>query len=152
MGKPIYGTDGEFFLGSKEFARVYAENEEARRKGGASVPHYAAALVLDMIGDKNLAIDQEPHSLDFAPRLVKEVWSVARGLKANVFRNRVGRAVLDDHLPLNNAGIPAIDIIDFDYPAWHTSHDLPDQCSAASLSQVGRVVSAWLALPRSPRR
>ncbi len=144
----IYGRDGEFFLGSKEFARLYVEQTENRRNG----PRYVAALVLDMIGDKDLAIDQEPHSLDFAPRLVQEVWSVARGLRSRVFRNRVGRAVLDDHLPLNNAGIPAIDIIDFDYPHWHTSGDLPEQCSAASLEQVGKVVTAWLALPRSSSR
>ena len=144
----IYGQDGEFFLGSKEFARVYAKAAESRRGG----PRYVAGLVLDMIGDKNLAIDQEPHSLNFATKLVQDVWSVARRLKAPAFRNRVGRAVLDDHLPLNNAGIPAIDIIDFDYPQWHTSHDLPEQCSGASLEQVGKVVTAWLALPRSPRR
>ena len=52
--------------------------------------------------------------------------------------------------------VPAIDLIDFEYGPgnryWHTSHDLPEQCSAASLEQVGKVVTAWLALPRSKRR
>jgi Peptidase family M28 len=144
----VYGQDGEYFLGSKAFARAYVEEVDARKPRS----RYVAGIVLDMIGDKDLEIDQEPNSLDLAPRLVQEVWAVARRLKVPAFRNRVGRAVLDDHLPLNNAGIPAIDIIDFDYPHWHTAGDLPEQCSADSLDQVGRVVTAWLARPRSRRR
>jgi hypothetical protein len=144
----VYGggqnQDGEYFLGSKAFAKKYADDVEARR-----VRHrYAAGLVLDMVGDSDLAIDQEPNSLNFAPGLVREVWAVARQLNAKAFRPRVGRSVLDDHLPLNDGGIPAIDLIDFDYPYWHTSQDLPEKCSAESLEQVGRVVTAWLAQPR----
>lgn len=137
----VYGRDGEYFLGSKEFARAYANAVDARKTRN----RYVAGLVLDMVGGRDLQINKEPYSLDFAPRLVDEVWSVARRLKANAFHNRPGRAVLDDHLPLNNAGIPAIDIIDFDYPHWHTSQDLPENCSGASLAEVGRVVTAWLA-------
>ena len=142
----VYSEVGEYCLGSKAFARAYSESLETHPGGS----RYAAALVLDMIGDKTLAIEQEQYSLNFAPRLVQEVWSVARRLKAGVFRNRVGPAVNDDHLPLNNAGIPAIDLIDFrPPPTWHMPHDLPDRCSAASLEQVGRVVTAWLTLPRA---
>ena len=52
----------------------------------------------------------------------------------------------DDHLPLNEvAGIPTIDIIDFEYPFWHKADDLPENCSAESLEEVGQVVTAWLA-------
>ena len=118
----------------------------------AASRQYVAGIVLDMVGDKDLKIDQEPNSLNLAPKLVRDVWAVARPLKATAFRDRVGRAVLDDHLPLNNAGIPAIDIIDFDYPYWHTADDLPENCSAASLAQVGRVVTAWLNKPPPRRR
>ena len=143
----VYGREGEYFLGSKAFARNYAETRDEKDSA-----EYVAALVLDMIGDRNLGIDQEPHSIELAPQLVQDVWAVARRLKASAFRNRVGRAVLDDHLPLNNAGIPAIDIIDFDYPHWHTSRDVPENCSGASLAQVGRVVTAWLAQPRRQGR
>jgi glutaminyl-peptide cyclotransferase len=144
----VYDQEGDYFLGSKEFARKYAEVD--RTKGGQ--PHYVAALVLDMIGDKDLLINQEPYSLEFAPNLVRSVWSVATRLRAKSFKTRVGQAVMDDHLPLNNAGIPAIDIIDFDYPHWHTAKDTPDKCSAESLEEVGRVVTAWLALPKTTRR
>src|SRR5205823_2522824 len=108
----VYGEDGEYFLGSKAFARAYAE-DLATRPGA---PRYDAGLVLDMVGDADLTIAREPTSLDLAPRLVQEVWSVAWRLRAPAFRDRRGRGVLDDHLPLNRAGIPAIDVIDFDYP------------------------------------
>lgn len=148
----VYGPGqdyvGEFFLGSKAFARAYAQS---RRSADRKTPRYAFGIVLDMVGDKELTIDQEPHSLDFAHRLVRDVWSVARGLKVRQFRDRIGPAVNDDHLPLNNGGIPSIDIIDFDYRFWHTAQDIPENCSAASLEAVGKVVTAWLNKPK-PRR
>jgi len=148
----IYGAGdnfaGEFFLGSKEFGRLYAVGVE----GKTLTYRYDAGIVLDMVGDKDLQIDQEGHSLNLAPDLVREVWAVAKRLNVKAFRGRTGKAVNDDHLPLNNAGIPAIDLIDFDYPYWHTSQDLPDKCSAYSLEQVGRVVVGWLATPRKRTR
>jgi hypothetical protein len=145
----VYSENGEYCLGSKEFARVYSQDVETRR----TKSRYAAALVLDMVADKNLSLQQEQYSLNLAYPLVQEVWSVARRLKASAFHHRVGPAVSDDHLPLNNGGIRAIDIIDFrPPPTWHTSQDVPENCSAASLEQVGKVVSAWLTLPRSQRR
>ncbi len=105
-----------------------------------------------MVGDRDLAIDQEENSVNLAPGLVREIWTVARELKARAFRQRVGQAIQDDHLPLNNAGIPTIDLIDFDYRHWHTSHDVPENCAPASLEQVGKVVTAWLGMPRRQRR
>ena len=144
----VYGQgqnqNGEYFLGAKEFARLYADGVDTRRLKY----RYAAGIVLDMVGDRDLKIDQEENSVNLAHGLVRDVWAVARRLNASAFRPRVGMAVLDDHLPLNNAGIPSIDIIDFDYPYWHTSQDLPERCSAASLEQVGRVVTAWLSQPK----
>jgi Zn-dependent M28 family amino/carboxypeptidase len=143
-----FDTQGEYFLGSKAFARAYVEDVEAR----GSKSRYAAGLVLDMVGGKNLQINQEPNSLNLAPSLVHEVWNVARQLKAKGFKTRIGREVLDDHLALNNAGIPSIDLIDFDYPYWHKAEDLPKNCSADSLAEVGRVVTSWLAQPRRTGR
>jgi Zn-dependent M28 family amino/carboxypeptidase len=148
----VYGkhpdTQGEYFLGSKEFSRKYVEDVDAR---GAK-QRYVAGIVLDMIGGRKLTINQEPNSLNLAPNLVRDVWTVARQLRAGSFRNRVGREVLDDHLALNNAGIPAIDIIDFDYAYWHKADDLPKNCSAESLAEVGRVMTAWLAQPKRRAR
>lgn len=148
----VYGggnqQTGDYFLGSRAYANAYADARDAKK----IKYRYVAALVLDMIGDRNLQIDKEPHSLDLQLWLVNDIWAVAKRLKATAFRNRIGRAVNDDHLPLNEGGIPAIDIIDFDYPHWHTASDLPDQCSAESLEQVGKVVTAWLAQPKRRRR
>jgi glutaminyl-peptide cyclotransferase len=52
--------------------------------------------------------------------------------------------MLDDHTPFLEAGIPAVDIIDFDYPYWHTVEDTPDKVSAASLQAVGETLQAWI--------
>ncbi len=147
----VYGDRprrGEYFLGSWAFARSYAKQVE--RRGNKT--RYVAGILLDMVGGQNLQIKREPNSMQFAPALVREVWAVARQVNAKSFVNDVGREVLDDHLPLNDAGIPTIDLIDFDYPFWHKADDLPENCSAESLAEVGRVLTAWLALPHRARR
>src|SRR5262249_651787 len=139
----VYENVGEYFLGSKAFSRAYASARQSNRLKY----HYAAGFVLDMVGGQNLSIKQEPYSLDFAPELVRDVWNIAAGLGANGFKREVGVHVRDDHLPMNDARIRTIDIIDFDYEFWHRAGDLPEACSAESLSEVGRVVTSWLALP-----
>ncbi len=143
----VYGNNprsGEYFLGSKYFAQVYADQVDRRR----TPVRYVAGMVLDMVGGKNLQINQEPNSMNLAPDIVREVWAIANRQGARSFRFREGREVLDDHLALNNVGIPTIDIIDFDYPYWHKADDLPENCSAESLAEVGRVVTTWLMQPR----
>jgi glutaminyl-peptide cyclotransferase len=147
----VYGDrprKGEYFLGSWAFARDYAKQIEQRD----FKTRYVAGILLDMVGGKDLQIKREPNSMEFAPALVREVWAVAKQVKAKSFVNDVGREVLDDHLPLNDSGIPTIDIIDFEYPFWHKADDLPENCSAESLAEVGRVLTAWLAQPRRTSR
>ena len=53
--------------------------------------------------------------------------------------------ILDDHSPFNAIGIPTIDLIDFDFPAWHTAGDTMDKLSAESLQIVGAVTPYYLA-------
>jgi glutaminyl-peptide cyclotransferase len=147
----VYGDrprKGEYFLGSWAFARDYAKQIEQRDYK----TRYVAGILLDMVGGKDLQIKREPNSMEFAPALVREVWAVAKQVNAKSFVNDVGREVLDDHLPLNDSGIPTIDIIDFEYPFWHKADDLPENCSAESLAEVGRVLTAWLAQPRRTSR
>ena len=61
------------------------------------------------------------------------------------FVPRVKHEIQDDHVPLHDlGGIPICDVIDFDYPPWHTQGDTPDKCSAASLAKVGWVIREWL--------
>ncbi len=140
---------GEYFLGSDHFAQVYSQAVSRR----SSRIRYGAGLVLDMVGGRDLRIKKEPKSVRAAPQLMTEVWGVARALNVSAFRSEYGQEVMDDHLALIRAGIPAIDIIDFEYPYWHKADDLPENCSAASLAAVGRVVTGWLMLPpRTPPR
>lgn len=140
----VYGRTGEYFLGSKAFARAYAQG----RRNGRVKYRYSAGILLDMVGGRNLSIKREPYSVKLAPRLVEEVWRVAESIGARAFQREFGREVMDDHLALNDGGIPTIDLIDFDYAHWHLASDLPEQCSPESLAEVGRVVTAWLAVPR----
>jgi len=106
------------------------------------------AIVIDMIGDANLTIPQEPNSLRYAPDLVGRVYDAAEALGyESKFPRRKQASVFDDHIPLNRAGIPAIDLIDFEYPEaprpgrfWHTLEDTVDKCSPYSLKAVGEVL------------
>jgi Zn-dependent M28 family amino/carboxypeptidase len=125
-----------YFFGSEHFARTYRKERPKHR--------YVAAVLLDMIAGKNARFPAEWNSLSKAGALVQEIWSLAAELKCQAFQNRAGTAVLDDHLALNDAGIPAVDIIDFDYPHWHRLSDVPANCSKESLSEVARVLSVWL--------
>jgi glutaminyl-peptide cyclotransferase len=146
----VFGNNprvGEYFLGSKEFARVYSRQVGRKQ----TKMRYGAGFVLDMVGGRNLRIKLEPNSLESAPQLVYDVWAVARALGVKSFRNERGREVMDDHLALNEVGIPTIDIIDFEYPYWHKADDLPENCSPDSLADVSRVVLTWLKQPPKTR-
>ncbi len=119
----------DWLLGSKAFVA----GMQARPK---------AMVLLDMVGQENLSIPMESYS---DPALRQAIWSTAARLGyGSVFVARTGYSIEDDHLPFINAGIPAADIIDIDYPYWHTTSDLPEHVSARSLQIVGEVVSAWV--------
>jgi hypothetical protein len=134
----VFDREDEYFLGSKHFGQQY------RKARGKS--RYVAAVLLDMVGGKGARFPMEQNSWAWAGPLVKEVWAVAGDLGCTAFRgdefSKV--AVEDDHVALNRAGIPAIDIIDFDYKHWHRLTDVPENCSGESLEQVARVLSVWL--------
>ncbi|HOJ23259.1 MAG TPA: M28 family peptidase, partial [Armatimonadota bacterium] len=98
------------------------------------------AILLDMVGDADLRIPRERYSHEQARAIVDKVWQAAAELGYSQFSASIGPAIYDDHLPLLRKGIPAIDIIDFDYPYWHTLQDTPDKCSPTSLKIVGDVV------------
>jgi len=94
-------------------------------------------IVIDMIGDADLSIPKELNSRDAAPQLLGTVFQTARRLGHGAFDDRYGQRIVDDHLPFISQGIPAIDLIDFDYPYWHTTSDVAAHCGADSLLQVG---------------
>ena len=101
-----------------------------------------AVVVIDMIGDTDLNIYREQSS---DQTITDAIWQTAANLGyENSFINEVKYNILDDHLPFLEAGIPAIDIIDFDYPYWHTTLDTADKISAQSLAIVGNTLLSWL--------
>jgi hypothetical protein len=100
------------------------------------------ALLVDMVGDKDLRIYREAISERYASDLNDYIWQIASEQESMVFIDAVKDTVSDDHIPLLSRGIKTIDIIDFDYPYWHTQQDTPDKCSAESLGEVGRVLVA----------
>jgi Zn-dependent M28 family amino/carboxypeptidase len=113
---------------------------EVARKTG-TLKSLRALILLDMIGDRNLNIRREENS---TPWLTDIVWGVARKLGHQAHFITESMAVEDDHLHFLKAGVPSLDIIDLDYPAWHTAQDTLDAVSARSLQIVGDVVVAAL--------
>jgi hypothetical protein len=105
---------------------------------GDYCPRYA--VVIDMIGDSDLAIPIELNSVSASPDVVRKVWNAAERVGAERFVDRRGPSVFDDHIPLIWAGIPTALVIDFDYAHWHTLEDTPDKCSPSSLAEVGSVL------------
>jgi glutaminyl-peptide cyclotransferase len=104
--------------------------------------HPRAAIIVDMVGDANLNIYIERNS---NAALVSEIWGQAAQLGfGQEFIPSIKYSMEDDHTPFLKAGIPAVDIIDFDYPYWHTAADTPDKVSPKSLEIVGETLSAWL--------
>jgi Zn-dependent M28 family amino/carboxypeptidase len=118
---------------------------EAARTSG-SLKSIRAFILLDMIGDRSLTIRRDPNSTRW---LTDVIWATAHKLGHRQFMDEE-MAIEDDHLPFLKAGVPAVDIIDLDYAAWHTPQDTIDAISARSLQIVGDVVVA--ALPQIESR
>ena len=113
---------------------------EAAQKSG-TLKSLRALVLLDMIGDKDLVIRRDATS---TPWLVDIVWATAAKIgHRSIFSNEL-TTIDDDHVPFITAGIPAVDIIDLEYDAWHTAADTLDNVSAKSLQIVGDVVLAAL--------
>ncbi len=130
------GTDNTY--GSRHYV-------EAARKSG-SLKSIRALILLDMIGDRDLTIRRESNSTRW---LTDIVWATARKLGHAQFMDEE-TTVEDDHIPFVKAGVPALDIIDLDYPHWHTPKDTIEAISARSIQIVGDVVVA--ALPQIEAR
>jgi Zn-dependent M28 family amino/carboxypeptidase len=105
---------------------------------------YTVGIVADMIGDADLAVFHEGNSVLDAPDLTRSVWDTAKMLDEGAFQPGYGSTLNDDHKAFLVRGLPTILLIDFDYDVWHTTHDTPAHCSAASLGAVGRVLEAFV--------
>lgn len=118
----------DWIMGSRMFAETLT-----------TVPD--SVVILDMVGDKDLNIYIEKNS---DPELTREIWQVAHEAGHLEFIPIAKYRILDDHIPFVNLDIPAVDIIDFDYPHWHTINDTLDKVSAESLESVGDTLLKWI--------
>lgn len=99
-----------------------------------------AVVVVDMVGDSDPQFYQEGNS---DPVLRQNIWGLAGQLGyRDIFTPTVRHTLIDDHVPFRQQGIPAVDIIDFDYPYWHTTADTADKVSPETLERVGRLLEA----------
>jgi hypothetical protein len=133
-----YGPEGrleQYLLGSRHFAKNMGDY------------HCEYGILLDMVGDSDLTIFQEQYSATYAAEVNRRVFARAQKLGLSAFVPEVKHAVIDDHIPLLEKGLPVIDLIDFDYPFWHTLKDTPSACSPQSLEQVGRLLVSLIYQP-----
>jgi glutaminyl-peptide cyclotransferase len=131
----LSGDSSGFCLGSRHLAATCRDFGNPLSQG---TPR--GLIVLDMVGKKNLQIPMEAYSLVNAPEWTESVFERAEQLGLEAFIRQRGPAIYDDHVPFMEIGIPAVDLIDFDFPQWHTTGDTPDICSISSLNEVGRLM------------
>lgn len=132
------GGGDKYFLGSDHFADQYTKSKDKRKF------RYDAALLLDLFAGKDAELKIEMYSFNGAPKLLEQVWTVAKNVGAKSFKFEQGYEVQDDHLALLRAGIPAIDLIDFDYKHWHKLTDTADKISGPQMAEVSKVITVWL--------
>jgi hypothetical protein len=146
MGVDLLFVDGEDY---GNFEDEYPDNVIGARYFASHMPagyRPLFAVLWDMIGDYDQQFPQEGYSRQNAPEVVDRVWGTARDLGlGRVFLNRSRDPVTDDHVPLQQAGLRIVDVIDCcneNYAYWHTTLDTPDKVSPQSLANAGRVAVA----------
>jgi glutaminyl-peptide cyclotransferase len=143
IGVDLLFVDGEDY---GDFTKAPSDVLIGSRYYGANQlpgPKPLYAVLFDLVADKDLQLYQEGNSLVGAPEVVDLVWSTAKDLGyGGYFVSSPRHTLIDDHLELQKAGIRAIDVVDFDYPSWHTVDDTIDKVSPASLQVVGDVALA----------
>jgi Zn-dependent M28 family amino/carboxypeptidase len=127
---------------------------EEKLSSSGELSRIRALILVDMIGDAQLRIPREHSS---TPWLRDLVFNVAQRLGYSKYFVNSEQAIADDHMPFINAGVSAVDLIDFDYGPnnsyWHSAKDTLDHCSSQSLGIVGRVVmGSLMELEKSPQK
>jgi glutaminyl-peptide cyclotransferase len=121
-------TDGLY--GSRYFAKHLGEGRQ-----------FHGGILFDMVGDRSLDVTLPA---DSPSEMARDIFAAAEALKLRSYFTYLDREIIDDHSPLNAIGIPTIDVIDFDYPWWHTAGDTIDKISPKSLQVVGSVALYYL--------
>ena len=115
---------------------LYGSRYFARQLQGSRAKQFRGGMLFDMVGDRSLDVTLPA---DSPPEMARDIFAAAEALKLRSYFTYLDREMIDDHSPLNAIGIPTIDVIDFDYPWWHTAGDTIDKISAQSLQIVGSV-------------
>lgn len=123
---------GEILLGSTYYARVLEKMSEDQR------PY--CVLIIDMVGDRDLQIFKESHSMKSAGWLLDMIYEAAKKMNYPQFIEKSKYTIFDDHYPFVRLGIPSVLLIDFDYPHWHKLSDTLDKCLPESMFAVFSVV------------
>jgi glutaminyl-peptide cyclotransferase len=136
-----------FFDGEEAFEQfsqtdgLYGSRYFARRLQSGGAKQFRGGLLFDMVGDRSLGITLPA---DSPTEIARGIFAAAEALKLRNYFTYLGRELIDDHVPLNAIGIATADIIDFEYPWWHTADDTIDKVSAQSLQTVGSVALYYL--------
>jgi glutaminyl-peptide cyclotransferase len=120
---------------------LYGSRYFARQLQGSSAKQFRGGILFDMVGDRSLDVTLPA---DSPPEMTRGIFAAAEALKLRSYFTYLDREMIDDHSPLNAIGVPTIDVIDFDYPWWHTAGDTIDKISAQSLQIVGSVALYYL--------
>lgn len=121
--------------GSRQFVKMLTRRQQLERLG--------AIFLFDLIGDKNLTLRREGNS---TPALNDIIWTTGQESGFGSIFMEGSTTVVDDHIPFTRVGVPAVDLIDLDYPEWHTAGDTVDKVSIENVAAVGTVFLK--ALPR----
>src|SRR5438552_18246293 len=120
---------------------LYGSRYFARQLGGSGAKQFRGGILFDMVGNRSLKITLPA---DSPAEMARDVFASAEALKLRSHFTYLDREMIDDHMPLNEIGIPTIDVIDFSFPWWHTAEDTMDKLSAQSLQIVGSVAAYYL--------
>lgn len=132
-----HGTAGKpsgFCLGSRYFAAHLPPQ----------VKDFQYGINLDMIADADLTLPMEGYSLSKVSKLTFDLWKTGNAFYPQVWKMERGPMIYDDHMPFIAIGKEYIDVIDIEYPAWHTTNDTPEQCAAHSIEIVGDTVFRFI--------
>jgi len=120
---------------------LYGSRYFAKQLQSGNVKQFRGGLLFDMVGDRSLGITLP---VDSPAEMARDIFAAAEALKLRDHFTYLDRELIDDHAPLNAVGITTLDIIDFDFPWWHTADDTIDKISAPSLQIVGSVALYYL--------
>lgn len=142
MGVDLAFFDGED-LGRDEMPEEFCLGSQHMASNWTG-PLPTWVLVLDMVGSETLEIGRELYSHAQSPDLLDLIFRVARERGFAEWNWEAQYAVFDDHIPFQRLGVPAVVLIGFNDPVWHTVRDDPSRTSPRSLSRVGDVVTALI--------